>query len=166
MPSFKPTTLWEAKPHTLAKIEIVRRYLYLWFSILGAHSANKRLVYIDGFAGPGRYTNAEQSSPVAALQAAKAAIEKPGATLNDVSLNFLFVEKQPDLAASLEEVVKSSTWPSQIKYRVANGSFEEKVGGILQGLKQQGQRLAPTFAFIDPFGATGLPFRMISDILS
>lgn len=164
MPSFKPTTLWEAKPHTLAKIEIVRRYLYLWFSILG--SANKRLVYIDGFAGPGRYTNADQSSPIAALQAAKAAIERPGATLNDVSFNFLFVEKQPDFAASLEDVVKSSTWPSQIKHRVANGSFEEKVGEILQGLRQQRQRLAPTFAFIDPFGATGLPFNVISEILS
>jgi hypothetical protein len=53
MPSIKPKSLWEAKPHTLAKIEIVGRYLYLWSSILGANSANKRLVYIDGFAGPG-----------------------------------------------------------------------------------------------------------------
>jgi hypothetical protein len=59
MPSFNPTSLWEAKPHTLAKIEIVRRYLYLWFSILGTNPTNKRVVYIDGFAGPGRYANSE-----------------------------------------------------------------------------------------------------------
>ena len=89
MSSFKPTQLWEASPHTLAKIEIVRRYLYLWFSILGTR--NKRLVYIDGFAGPGRYANSEQGSPVAALQAAKAAIEHPGAKLDGVEFSFLFV---------------------------------------------------------------------------
>src|SRR5207253_10041689 len=58
MPSFKPTDLWNAEPHTLAKIEIVRRYLYLWFRILGTRS--NRLTYIDGFSGPGRYLNSEQ----------------------------------------------------------------------------------------------------------
>jgi three-Cys-motif partner protein len=59
MPSFKPTDLWDAEPHTLAKIEIVRRYLFLWFSILSKKS--NRLVYIDGFAGPGGYKNSNES---------------------------------------------------------------------------------------------------------
>ena len=94
MPSFNPSTLWEAKPHTLAKIEIVRRYLFLWFFILGTNPRNKRLFYIEGFAGPGRYSNSEQSSPVAALQAAKAAIVRLGAKANDVEFSFLFVEKR------------------------------------------------------------------------
>jgi three-Cys-motif partner protein len=50
--------------------------------------------------------------------------------------------------------------------QIEEGDFEEKVGGVLDDLRKQGQRLAPTFAFIDPFGATGLPFRVIADILS
>jgi three-Cys-motif partner protein len=165
MPSFDPTNLWEAKPHTLAKIEIVRRYLFLWFSILGANQ-KKRLVYIDGFAGPGRYSNSEQSSPIAALQAAKAAIERPGAKLDDVEVSFLFVEKRRDFVENLRSVVSAGTWPANIKWDTETGSFEEKVGGVLEKLKQQGQRLAPTFAFIDPFGATGLPFRVVAEILS
>jgi len=74
MPSFKPTDLWNADPHTLAKIEIVRRYLFLWFRILGTSS--NRLVYIDGFSGPGRYLNSDQSSPIAALTSAKAAFDE------------------------------------------------------------------------------------------
>jgi len=49
---------------------------------------------------------------------------------------------------------------------VEQGSFEEKVGGLLADLKATGKHLAPTFAFIDPFGATGLPFNVISEILS
>lgn len=166
MPSINPRTLWEAKPHTLAKIEIVRRYVYLWFSILGANPANKRLVYIDGFSGPGAYTNSEHSSPLAALQSAKAAIERPSAKLNNVEFSFLFIEKKREFVESLRKVVSASSWPPQLKWHAEQGSFEEKVGGILRDLQQKGQSLAPTFAFIDPFGATGLPFNVVAEILS
>ncbi|PYJ62318.1 MAG: hypothetical protein DME24_04075 [Verrucomicrobia bacterium] len=166
MPSFKPSALWEAQPHTLAKIEIVRRYLYLWFSILGTNPQNKRLVYIDGFARPRRYSNSEQSSPVAALQAAKAAIERQGAKLSDVEFSFLFVEKRRDFVVNLEAAVSAGSWLANIKWDIETGSFEEQVGGVLADLRRQGQRLAPTFAFIDPFGATGLPFRVVAETLS
>ncbi len=166
MPSFNPTTLWEAKPHTLAKIEIIRRYLFLWFSILGTNPRNKRLVYIDGFAGPGKYSNSDQSSPLAALQSAKAAVERSGAKLNGVEFSFLFVEKRKDFVENLRSVVSAGSWPTNINWDTETGSFEEKVGGVLAGLKLQGQRLAPTFAFIDPFGATGLPFKVVAEILS
>jgi len=166
MPSFNPSALWEAKPHTLAKIEIVRRYLYLWFSILGANPRNKRLVYIDGFAGPGQYSNSEQSSPIAALQAAKAAVERPGAQLSDVEFRFLFVEKRKDFADNLKSVVSANSWPPNFKWSIEQGSFEEKVGGILEEAKRNRQQLSPTFALVDPFGATGLPFQVIADILS
>lgn len=161
MPSFKPDSLWEAKPHTLAKIEIMRRYLFLWFSILGTNPRNRRLVYIDGFAGPGKYLNSDQSSPVAALEAAKAAIERPGASLNDIEFCFLFVENRREFVENLRAVVSAGSWPANINWEAQEGSFEEKVGGILDELKRQSQRLAPTFAFIDPFGATGLPFELL-----
>jgi three-Cys-motif partner protein len=165
MASFNPSDLWEAKPHTLAKIEIVRRYLYLWFSILGTNPRNKRLVYIDGFAGPGQYSNSDQSSPTAALQAAKAAIERPGARLSDVEFSFLFVEKRKEFVENLRSVVSAGSWPPNIKWDTEQGSFEEKVGGILEELRKQRQQLAPTFALIDPFGATGLPFQIVAEIL-
>lgn len=166
MPSFNPSALWEAKPHTLAKIEIVRRYLYLWFSILGTNPRNKRLVYIDGFAGPGQYSNSEQSSPIAALQAAKAALERPGARLDHVDFSFLFVEKRKEFAENLRSVILAGAWPPNIKWSIEQGTFEQEVGKILTEIRQQRQRPAPTFAFVDPFGATGLPFRVIAEILS
>lgn len=135
MPSFNPSSLWEAKPHTLAKIEIMRRYLFLWFSILGTNPRNKRLVYIDGFAGPGKYLNSDQSSPVAALQAAKAAIEKTGSKLKDVEFSFLFVEKRADFVENLRAVAAGGSWPSNIKWEAEEGTFEDKVGGIFEELK-------------------------------
>ncbi|MGD0086019.1 MAG: three-Cys-motif partner protein TcmP [Verrucomicrobiota bacterium] len=165
MPSFKPTKLWEAPPHTLAKLEIVGRYLYLWFTIVGSNPKNHRLVYIDGFAGPGRYTNTETSSPLVALQAAKDALEIFPEKLRKTEFCFLFVEKKPEFANSLKEAISAISWPSQFKWAVENCSFEEKVGGMLEDFQHEGKQLAPTFAFIDPFGATGLPFKVIAKIL-
>jgi three-Cys-motif partner protein len=46
-------TLWEIEPHTIAKHEILRRYLGAWFVIMG--QTNRRIIYLDGFCGPGRY---------------------------------------------------------------------------------------------------------------
>jgi three-Cys-motif partner protein len=165
MPSFKPTELWEASPHTLAKLEIIGRYLYLWYTIVGSNPNNRRLVYIDGFAGPGCYTNTKRSSPLVALQAAKSALDKFPAKLSKTEFCFLFVEKKQKFADNLREVISATTWPSQFKWEVKDGSFEELVGGILDELQREGMQLAPTFAFIDPFGATGLPFKVIAEIL-
>ena len=69
--------------------------------ILGSNPKNRRLVYIDGFAGPGGYTNAEKGSPIIALEVAKAVAYRPGATKPATEYSFLFVEKKPDFAASL-----------------------------------------------------------------
>jgi three-Cys-motif partner protein len=46
-------TIWEIEPHTQAKHEILSRYLDAWFPILA--SWNTKVLYIDGFAGPGTY---------------------------------------------------------------------------------------------------------------
>jgi three-Cys-motif partner protein len=63
----KPTeTLWEIEPHTKAKHEILRRYLGAWFPILG--SKIPKIVYIDGFCGPGRYKGGEEGSPIIAIR--------------------------------------------------------------------------------------------------
>ena len=47
-------TIWEAAPHTLAKHVILTSYLQAWFPILAKY--NGRIVYYDGFAGPGLYS--------------------------------------------------------------------------------------------------------------
>jgi three-Cys-motif partner protein len=82
----KPSeTLWEMEPHTKAKHEILRRYLSAWFPILG--SKIPRIVYIDGFCGPGRYLGGEEGSPIIAL---KEALKQP--VLASSEVNFLFID--------------------------------------------------------------------------
>ncbi len=54
--SNKLPAVWPAAAHTKAKIESLKSYLDAWFPIL-ARSNSRPILYVDGFAGPGRYTN-------------------------------------------------------------------------------------------------------------
>ena len=61
-------THWDIEPHTIAKHRILRSYLDAWLPIMTRW--NGRVVYVDGFAGPGQYKGGEEGSPVIALKAA------------------------------------------------------------------------------------------------
>ena len=61
------TTIWDKQPHTRAKHEILRRYLDAWLPIMSRY--NERLLILDGFAGPGEYTDGSDGSPLIAVNA-------------------------------------------------------------------------------------------------
>ncbi|MBK6520029.1 MAG: three-Cys-motif partner protein TcmP [Polyangiaceae bacterium] len=151
------TTTWCLEPHTRAKHEILRRYLEAWTPILSL-GGSKHLIYVDGFAGPGRYDGGEEGSPLIALKAALAHRDRIEATVS-----FLFIERDVERARMLEAVVAEVERPSNFPIKVAAGKqFEEAFGELLG----RGQQLPPTFAFIDPFGWTGIPFSLVKRILS
>jgi three-Cys-motif partner protein len=93
-------TIWEIDPHTQAKHEILRRYLGAWFPILLSKRHN-RVVYIDGFSGPGRYKNGELGSPIIALQEAM----RLGSRLEGKNLSFLFMDARNDRIEHLKIVL-------------------------------------------------------------
>ncbi|MFZ7121222.1 MAG: three-Cys-motif partner protein TcmP, partial [Eubacteriaceae bacterium] len=47
------STIWAIEPHTEAKHAILRKYLDAWLPIITRW--NGKVLYIDGFAGPGEY---------------------------------------------------------------------------------------------------------------
>ena len=154
------TTIWPMEPRTRAKHEILRRYLQAWFPILA--KGNSRLVYLDGFAGPGRYSNGEEGSPIIALQAARAQY----AHLGQSEPVFVFVEEDPERAKHLETVeVPALKLPKHFRVQVSVGNFEGVMTALLDQLDARNLQLAPTFALIDPFGITGIPMRLISRLL-
>lgn len=149
------TTTWPIEPHTRAKHEILKRYLQAWVAILGRASF-PRLLYIDGFAGPGRYAGGEEGSPLIAL---RAAVEQDVKT----PVEFLFVERDKDWADALQRAINAIPRDTKrFRVEVACGrEFAEVVTDLLQG-----GALPPTFAFIDPFGWKGVPFSIIQRIMS
>ena len=147
--------------HTAAKHFVLRRYLGGWFPILSKRT--DRIVYLDGFAGPGQYSGGEEGSPVIAI---RTAIEHKFPLAKEVI--FYFIEAEPERRAHLEALLKATfpSPPGNVKWAVSGSEFAEQVEGILDSLEEKGSRLAPTFAFIDPFGYSDLPMKTVARLLS
>jgi three-Cys-motif partner protein len=149
-------------PHTAAKHLLLKKYLDAWFPILGKHHG--RITYIDGFAGPGEYEDGEAGSPIIAIEAAKAHVAR-GTLPANVNINFIFVEAEPEYADHLRSRLNALTIPDQFKVGVIAGQFADVIGSILDKLEKEKKLIAPTFAFVDPFGFSGIPFSLMARIL-
>ncbi len=104
---------WLLAPHTAAKLAILRSYLGAWFAILGRGTNFDRIIYIDGFAGPGRYKGGEDGSPIVAL---KAAFRAQSAGLS-LPFEFHFVERKRRVVNTLKANVAALRGESQILRR-------------------------------------------------
>lgn len=152
-------TLWEITPHTEAKHEILRRYINAWYPILG--SWNKRLVYLDAFAGPGEYVGGEDGSPIIALDSVLQHRASP-----NCEVNYFFIEKRDDRANHLKNLLEEYDLPEHINYWVTPGTFDEEIAQTLDQLDEKQTDLAPTLALLDPFGFKGVPLSIIRRIMS
>lgn len=153
-------TTWELSPHTRAKHEILRRYLGAWFPILG--SGHGRIVYIDGFCGPGVYDGGEHGSPVIALETALNHTDR----LEGTEVVFWFLDTEAKRTVRLDAQLAQIDKPQNFKIQVQQGEFEQELRQILDDLDSRNAQPAPTFAFIDPFGFKGVPFDLVSRLLT
>lgn len=149
-------------PHTAAKHLLLKRYLDRWFPILG--KGDRSINYIDGFAGPGEYQGGEEGSPQVAIGAAKAHVDR-GTLAPDVQIDFTFVEADPHSAENLRSKLSALTLPPSFTWSVVPGEFAEVIGAELDQIERSGTALAPTFAFVDPFGFSGIPLDLMARIL-
>jgi three-Cys-motif partner protein len=153
-------TLWPLDPHTIGKHLVLRAYLDAWFPIIGRW--NKKIIFLDGFSGPGEYQSGEEGSPQIAMRALVDHSAKIGA-----EVKFFFIEKDDKRAKHLDGVVKQwkSKLPSNAAPSVITGQFDETMEGVLANLDEQKKQLAPTFAMIDPFGVAGTPLSVVRRIM-
>jgi three-Cys-motif partner protein len=161
-------TVWQAEPHTRAKHELLRRYLGGWFPIMTRHRT--KVIYLDGYCGPGRYESSEPGSPVIALNT----LLDHSYRQNMTAKQFLFLFNDDDQARidELQRVLEAErqrrggAWPPYVvEPQVSCASFESTAQDLIDRSKAAGRRLAPVFAFVDPFGWKGLPITTLRDLL-
>lgn len=159
------TTVWAIEPRTQAKHEILNRYLQAWTAILSLGKASP-IAYVDGFAGPGVYEKGEIGSPIIALNAALEQ-QRLHPRMASTPLIFLFIEQKNDRAARLQESIDVRELPPNFHVKVVGGvSFEQGFReNLLDFYRNRNKPLPPTFAFIDPFGWTRVPFTLVKEIL-
>jgi three-Cys-motif partner protein len=153
--------LWEREEHTYAKHRLLQGYLHAWFPIMA--DRNGSLNIIDGFAGPGRYTGGEPGSPLLMIDAY---VNHRNRTdrMDTVRVAFDFIELDDRRVDYLKAELAKLTLPANVETTVHLGAFDEVMTDILDAIPAT-QGLAPTFAFIDPFGYTGHSLTLSSRIL-
>ncbi|WP_024445386.1 three-Cys-motif partner protein TcmP [Mycolicibacterium iranicum] len=161
-------TVWAAEPHTLAKHELLRRYLGGWFPIMTSY--HQRVIYLDGYCGPGTYEDGEPGSPLIALRTLLD--HSYGKNMSGKQFLFLFNDDNEERTDQLTQVLatekasRGGNWPAHIaEPNVSCGSFDDTAQQLISMSKNAGRRLAPIFAFVDPFGWTGLPIATLRDLL-
>jgi three-Cys-motif partner protein len=163
-------TVWPAEPHTLAKHAILKEYLKAWMPILSrqsarVHAPGREVLFVDGFAGPGRYSGGEPGSPVIALNAA---LEHK--TDFPAPIRFIFIEKDEARHLSLSNVLApyfDSTRQS-VQVRIdppVRGDCEHELGEILNRHEQKGTKFGPALVFLDQFGYSEVPMSLVKRVL-
>ncbi len=158
MPSRVTDTLWEIPPHTQAKLDILRFYLGAWFPIVA--SLNSRIVYLDAFAGPGRYLGGEDGSPVVAL---KAALERQQSI--SARLSAVFLEERKDRKEHLDALIAAFGYDKLADIGIEQGTFRHDALRLVDAAVSAAGSSAPLFSFIDPFN-WDIPFSTLRRLLA
>ncbi|MEU0969213.1 three-Cys-motif partner protein TcmP [Streptomyces sp. NPDC005917] len=120
----------------------------------GSQSQDKRVVYLDGYAGEGRYENGEPASAEIALRVASHFRARHG-----ITVECFFTEAQQKSFERLNKVVEHYR-----ASRVLAHARRGEVDAVLDSVVQRAAR-APLFLFLDPCGLV-LPQRRLVDVLA
>lgn len=139
------------QPAAVLKHGILRRYVTVFASKTGAGAPGKKVVYLDGYAGPGRYDGGEPGSPALAIESARNVADYR-------RLHCIFVEENAKHHKALAAMLAEEAGDDLITEH-HRGKVEEHLPAILQGHQQE-----PLFAFLDPFGL-GIGFDTLTGLL-
>jgi three-Cys-motif partner protein len=145
-------------------------YLKAWLPIMSRQAKRlgvrpSRLLFVDGFAGPGLYTHGEEGSPVLAIKAVLS-------HTHDfyVPIHFLFIEQNEDRYETLSRTL--ARYDSQIKGsgRIEDvdkkiGDCETVLGKYLNELRNRGEEVGPALFFLDQFGFSDVSMELVTTIM-
>lgn len=141
--------LWERDPHTAAKHTLLRRYLSAWFPIMAKQFHSDGITFLDGFAGPGEYTNSTESSPVIAMtQALRDEVASSG-----TRTRLVFIEDDRRRVEHLERLLDRRFPESSRPAGMVSAVHHGKCGDLYeQAIADVGGWEGPVFANLDGWG--------------
>lgn len=136
------------------KHALLDKYVPQFAGMTGSRRAGHRVVFLDGYAGRGRYANGEPASAERILMMAQAQHASVG-----LAWTCFFVEQDPDSAAALDAVVAQ-----YVAAGVSATAHHDDVLDVL-GEVQSAAVGCPLFVFLDPCGL-GIPFDRLVGLLN
>lgn len=151
----------ESKEQSLIKSTIVAKYFDVWSNVIISTQKrfpqySQKIAYIDLFAGPGRYKDDTQSTPLKILANA---IEKPDLRKRLVAI---FNDKDENNAKLLEKTIAEISGIETLEYKPQ--VYNQEVGDEIVKMFES-MNLVPTLFFVDPWGYKGLSLRLVNSVL-
>ena len=146
-----------------AKHQLLSKYLDGWFPILGSWSG--RVLYVDCHAGRGRHRTGHEGSPILAIRRLLQHRHRPRILASTEVLFVLFEIDRENYEALHAEVQALGPLPDGISVYIEREDYEPALRQIFRDLRERNQQLAPTFAFLDPYGFT-LSMDLLNTLLS
>ncbi len=151
----------EQEEQSLVKSTIVAKYFDVWANIMIStqkrhRQHSQKIAYIDLFAGPGRYKDNTQSTPLKILTNA---IDKKDLRERLVTI---FNDKDKNNSNILENTIAEIPGIKTLKYKpsVHNQEIGEEIVKMFESMN-----LIPTLFFVDPWGYKGLSLRLVNSVL-
>jgi three-Cys-motif partner protein len=142
-----------------AKHQLLRKYLGGWFPILSSWSG--RVLYLDCHAGRGRHRTGHEGSPILALRLLLEHRQRQR-ILALTEVRFIFFEiDQTNYNLLLKEINTLGQLPRGVWVDNYHDDYEDVLRRTVDNLGSQSERLAPAFAFVDPYG-----FKLSMDLLN
>lgn len=141
------------------KTEIVRKYFWAWAKVISKQvkkAGKNKIGYIDLFAGPGKYADGSQSTPLRILEGAirdKEIIEM---------LVTIFNDSNAQNCSKLQAEIDNLPNIKFLKHKPVIKNFE--VGDDLAEMFENMQTI-PTLYFLDPWGYKGLSLRLVKAVI-
>jgi three-Cys-motif partner protein len=105
----------------ILKHEVLRRYLPVYAGKTGSRTS---VVFVDGYAGPGRYADGSPGSPEVMVQTARALSE-----LRTIHIHCVFVERDRELRERLQHLLVDLLDDQDSE--VLDGSIEDRLGQVV-----------------------------------
>ncbi|MCX4561689.1 three-Cys-motif partner protein TcmP [Streptomyces phaeochromogenes] len=145
---------WQGKAlPSVLKHELLRRCIPPFGGMTGTQVLDRRVVYLGGYAGEGRYANGEPGSAEIALRVASYYRSR------GLNLSCFFVERKAKSFERLQQV------PRGYQARSVNAQAHQgEVDDVLDDVVQRALGL-PLFLFLNPCGLC-LPMDRLADVLA
>ncbi|MCO1659199.1 three-Cys-motif partner protein TcmP [Pseudonocardia humida] len=160
--------LWKLEPATAAKHRLYKRYLDAWWPIMlqPNHTGYRRprVTYVDAFAGPGRYEDGEDGSPVFAIERLLTHSAVGRMNLSRDRVTMLFIERDTARWRYLRELVVSRFGPLErlpVRVEIRNADAGVDTEGMLTELDAW---RAPILAVFDSWGNVNVPYDLVRRI--
>lgn len=151
----------EQREQSLIKTTIVSKYFDVWANVIISTQKKyphhtQKIAYIDLFAGPGRYKDGTQSTPLMILTNA---IKKKDLRERLVAI---FNDKDEENSKTLEKTIFEIQGIERLKYKPS--VYNQEVGEEIVKMFEE-MTLIPTLFFVDPWGYKGLSLRLVNSVL-